>query len=388
MTWDYAEGNPFSESSGNFSDNFETWLYKCLLFFPNGSASGTATQSDAAVQGLSRGRVVSTDPPYYDNIGYADLSDFFYVWLRRSLKPILPALFSTVAVPKVEELVATPYRHGGKESAELFFLRGMTSAMRCIADQSHDDFPTTIYYAFKQSSADADDPSLTGNTGWDTFLAAVIEAGFAIDGTWPVRTEREGRSIGVGANALASSIVLVCRRRTASAQSATRRQFVSALKAELPAALAHLQQGNIAPVDVAQASIGPGMEIYSRYSKILNADGKSMPVREALQEINRALDEYLTEQEGAYDAETRFAITWYEQHQWSEGAFGEAEVLSKARGVSIETMKKRNVSMTVRPARNYFRLHDIGAPPRTPVPAVGTANSGRSSFGSAVGGLM
>ena len=218
-------------------------------------------------------KVVSTDPPYYDNIGYADLSDFFYVWLRRSLQHCLPDLFATLAVPKAEELVATPYRHGSKEKAEAFFLDGMTQAMHRLAEQAHPAFPVTIYYAFKQS--ETRDGEGTASTGWETFLDAVIRAGFAISGTWPMRTERATGMIGSGTNALASSIVLVCRPRAADAPIATRREFVTALKAELPVALAHLQHGNIAPVDLAQAAIGPGMAIYTRYAKVLDADGSS-----------------------------------------------------------------------------------------------------------------
>ena len=252
-------------------------------------------------------QVISTDPPYYDNISYADLSDFFYVWLRRSLRPIYPDLFTTVAVPKADELVATPYRHGGKEEAEAFFLDGMSRAMRRLAEQTHPAYPVTIYYAFKQSESarrtnaggtpvsrkDAPFPGIS--TGWETFLDAVIRSGFAITGTWPMRTELGNRMIGMGANALASSIVLVCRKRPADASLATRRQFVTALKAELPAALARLQSGNIAPVDLAQAAIGPGMAVYTRYARVLEASGEPVSVREALALINQTLDETLEE---------------------------------------------------------------------------------------------
>src|SRR5581483_11337875 len=255
MTWDFAETNVFSGSSGNVLSG-TSWAAEALVTMPAHRA-GFALQADAQTQALGADKVVSTDPPYYDNIGYADLSDFFYIWLRRSLRPVFPDLFATLAVPKAEELVATPYRHGSKEKAEAFFLKGMTRAMHRLAEQAHPAFPVTIYYAFKQS--ESDDEAGTASTGWDTFLAAVIEAGFAISGTWPMRTERGARSIGIGTNALASSIVLVCRPRPADAPTATRREFVAALKAELPAALAELQKANIAPVDLAQAAIGPGM---------------------------------------------------------------------------------------------------------------------------------
>ena len=300
-----------------------------------------AQQADASSQTVSQSKVVSTDPPYYDNIGYADLSDFFYVWLRRALRPVFPDLFATLAVPKAEELVATPYRHGSKVKAESFFLNGMTQAMHRLAEQSHSAFPVTIYYAFKQSESDGNDG--TTNTGWDTFLAAVIEAGFAISGTWPIRTEGSGRMIAMGNNALASSIVLVCRPREASAPAATRREFVSALKGELPEALAHLQAGNIAPVDLAQAAIGPGMAVYTRYSKVLDAEGIPLSVREALSLINQTLDEALAEQEGDFDADSRWALTWFEQTGFSEGEFGVAEQLSKSKNTAVSSLAEAGI---------------------------------------------
>ena len=331
MVWDFAEGNPFSGSSGSWMNNVE-WGAKAVANMP-GTMVGSARQVDATAQFVSSGKVISTDPPYYDNIGYADLSDFFYVWLRRSLKPVFPDLFATLTVPKAEELVATPYRHGSKEKAEAFFLDGMTLAMHRLAEQSHPAFPVTIYYAFKQAENDGADG--TTNTGWDTFLAAVIEAGFAISGTWPMRTELSNRMIGSGTNALASSIVLVCRQREANAPTATRRDFVSALKAELPQALAHLQAGNIAPVDLAQAAIGPGMAVYTRYAKVLDAEGKPLPVRSALALINQTLDEALAEQEGDFDADTRWALTWFEQSGFAEGDYGVAEQLSKSKNTAV-----------------------------------------------------
>lgn len=330
MSWDFAEGNPFSESATNFLDA-ANWIAKVLdRLRPAGG--GSARQHDAAREGI-RDAVVSTDPPYYDNIAYADLSDFFYVWLRRSLRPVFPNLFATMAVPKAEELVATPYRHGSKEKAETFFLDGMTQAMHRLAEQAHPAYPVTIYYAFKQSESGGGDG--TTNTGWDTFLAAVIEAGFAISGTWPMRTELSNRMIGSGANALASSIVLVCRPRPANAPTATRREFLTALKTELPAALTHLQAGNIAPVDLAQAAIGPGMAVYTRYSKVLDAEGQPLPVRQALALINQTLDEALAEQEGDFDADSRWALAWFEQMGFAEGEFGVAEQLSKAKNTAV-----------------------------------------------------
>jgi putative DNA methylase len=314
-------------------------------------------QQDAQRQSVSIDKLVSTDPPYYDNIGYADLSDFFYVWLRRSLREVFPDLFATLAVPKAEELVATPYRHGGKEKAEAFFLDGMTRAMRRLVEQTHPAFPITIYYAFKQSENlgarasgphEGGTPSLpapslpTSSTGWETFLDAVIRAGFGISGTWPMRTEYTG-NLKKNVSALASSIVLVCRQRAADAPTATRREFVAALKAELPVALRHLQEGNIAPVDLAQAAIGPGMAVYTRYAKVLDAEGKPVPVREALALINQVLDETLAEQEGDFDADSRFALAWFEQHGFAEGEFGVAETLSKAKNTSLDGLGKAGI---------------------------------------------
>lgn len=338
MVWDYCETNTLGAATGSIGSGVGQVAKAVEVLVPG--AHGGALQGDAqnvAVQG----RVVSTDPPYYDNIGYADLSDFFYVWLRRSLRPVFSDLFATLAVPKAEELVATPYRHGSKEKAESFFLDGMTQAMHCLAAQAHPAFPVTIYYAFKQS--ESDDEQGTASTGWDTFLAAVIEAGFAISGTWPMRTERGARSIGIGTNALASSIVLVYRPRAADAPTATRREFVSALKAELPVAFAHLQRGNIAPVDLVQAAIGPGMAVYTRYAKVLDAEGKALTVREALALINQTLDEALAEQEGDFDADSRWALAWFEQSGFTEGEYGVAETLSKAKNTSVSGMVEAGI---------------------------------------------
>ena len=333
MVWDFAESNPFSDSSGNWSSTCLEWVERVVKHFvPSGG--GSAQQADAQTQTLSADRVVSTDPPYYDNIGYADLSDFFYVWLRRSMRSVFPDLFATLAVPKSQELVATPYRHGGKENAEAFFLEGMTQAMRRLAEQTHPSFPVTIYYAFKQS--ESENSAGTASTGWETFLDAVIQAGFAITGTWPMRTERGARSMNIGKNALASSIILVCRQHTTIGPSVARREFVSALQAELPLALAHLQAGNIAPVDLAQAAIGPGMGIYTRYAKVLDADGKPLTVRAALALINQTLDEALAEQEGDFDADTRWALTWFDQVGFAEGDFGTANTLAQAKNTGMD----------------------------------------------------
>ncbi len=331
MVWDFAEANPFADAGGSL----ETALDKGAMVinaFPALNA-GSGGQFDAANQTISTDKLISTDPPYYDNIGYADLSDFFYVWLRRAVRSIYPELFSTLAVPKAEELVATPHRHGNKEKAETFFLAGMTEAMRRLAEQSHPAYPITIYYAFKQSETKGD--TGTASTGWETFLDAALRAGFKLSGTWPIRTEGAGRIIAKGTNALASSIVLVCRQRPANAPMATRREFIAALRAELPTALTYLQSGNIAPVDLAQAAIGPGMAVFTRYAKVLDAEGKPVSVREALALINQMLDEVLAEQEGDFDADSRWALAWFEQHGFDEGEYGVAETLSKAKNTSI-----------------------------------------------------
>ena len=331
MVWDYAEANPFSTSSGNAMVGVRQTA-KMIERLGIG-VPGTGSQADAATQSVGRSKVISTDPPYYDNIGYADLSDFFYLWLRRSQRLAFPDLFATLAVPKAEELVATPYRHETKQKAEEFFLNGMTEAMGRLARQSHPGFPVTLYYAFKQSER----KPLTGataSTGWETFLAAVMQAGFSVTGTWPMRTEYTG-NLKKNVAALASSIVLVCRRRPADAPLATRREFLTALRAELPPALHLLQSGNVAPVDLAQAAIGPGMAVYTRYGKVLDASGKPMKVREALAMINQILDESLGEQEGDYDADTRWALAWFEKCGFEEGEFGDAEMLSKAKVTAV-----------------------------------------------------
>lgn len=334
MLWDFAEPNFLATSTGSI-DAAVFYSYDPLNWI-NPISQGSSRQEDAASQQVSCDKLVSTDPPYYDNIGYADLSDFFYVWLRRSLQGIFPDIFTTLAVPKTEELVATPYRHGSKDKAETFFLAGMTQAMHRLSEQAHSAFPVTIYYAFKQSE-DVGDSGAT-NTGWETFLDAVIHAGFTISGTWPIRTEMKTRQIAMSTNALASSIILVCRKRSADAPTATRREFLAALKSELPAALAHLQRGNIAPVDLAQSAIGPGMAVYTRYAKVLDASGAALSVRQALSLINQTLDEALAEQEGDFDSDSRWALAWFDQFGFADGEYGVAEILSKAKDTSVHSM--------------------------------------------------
>jgi putative DNA methylase len=339
MTWDFPEAAVLHETVGGFAPA-TAFIAECLKKLPaHGWAQ--ASQQDATYSALAKAKVVSTDPPYYDNVPYADLSDLFYVWLRRSLKSVFPSLFHTLTVPKSEELVATPYRHGGKEKAEAFFLDGMTHAMHRVAEYAHPAFPVTIYYAFKQTENDGTEG--VASTGWETFLDAVIRAGFAMTGTWPMRSEQEFRMRGIDSNALASSIVLVCRQRDADAPTATRREFVLALKSELPAALAHLQRGNIAPVDLAQAAIGPGMGVYTRYAKVLDADGKSLSVRDALALINQTLDEALAEQEGDFDADSRWALTWFEHSAFDPGEYGVAEQLSKSKNTSVAGMVEAGI---------------------------------------------
>ena len=336
MTWDFAEVNPLLQATGSIAAT-ASWVAEVIEgALTTGGPVSHATQMDAAQAKLTPSPVISTDPPYYDNIGYADLSDFFYVWLRRSLRRLFPDLFVTLAVPKVEELVATPYRHGNKETAETFFLDGMTRAMRKLSDQCHPGFPVTIYYAFKQSERKGG----TGiaSTGWETFLDAVIRSGFAITGTWPVRTEQPHGLRVIDANALASSVALVCRRRAADATTATRREFLTELRSVLPHALHLLQTGNVAPVDLAQAAIGPGMAVYTRYAKVIDAAGNPVRVREALALINEILDEVLAEHEGDLDDDSRWAVAWFKEHGFNEGPYGAAETLSTAKNTAVAGM--------------------------------------------------
>ena len=334
MTWDFAEGNPFCNSSGCL-DNMLDWVTKCIVEFP-ASNSGEALQFDAQSDCGFRNIMVSTDPPYYDNIGYADLSDFFYVWMRQSLQKTYPELFSTMLVPKTEELIATPYRHDGSvEKAKSFFEDGMLSTCKQIYRYSRDDIPVTIYYAYKQS--DSDD-SGTASSGWETMLSAIIKAGFSITGTWPMRTEMANRSIASGTNALASSIVLVCRKRPDDAPQTTRRNLIAELRRELRPALKKLQESNIAPVDLAQAAIGPGMSVFSRYRRVLEADGTPMTVRSAQKIINEEVDMYFNEKVGNMDTASRFCVDLYIQSAYNDIKYGEAEILANAKGTSIPMM--------------------------------------------------
>lgn len=339
MVWDYAEANPFSSSSGCFNNMVE-WVTKCVSEFP-ASQIAEVGQFDAQRDCGLRDIIVSTDPPYYDNIGYADLSDFFYVWMRQSLKETYPELFSTMLVPKAEELIATPYRHEGSvEQAKEFFEDGMLSACQQMYLYAREDTPVTIYYAYKQSDSDADG---TASSGWETMLSAIIKGGFSITGTWPMSTERSSRTIGIGTNALASSIVLVCRKRPEDAPQTTRRNLINILRRELRPALKKLQDSNIAPVDLAQSAIGPGMGVFSRFKQVLEADGTPMLVRAALKIINEEIDLYFNEQVGDMDSASRFCVDLYTQNAFNDIKYGEAEILATAKSTSIPMMASHGI---------------------------------------------
>ncbi|AFC52220.1 DUF1156 domain-containing protein [Mycobacterium paraintracellulare] len=337
MAWDFVEVSPFAGAAGDIVIATRSMGEALDRLCPG--LQGEALQASASDRPLG-GMLISTDPPYYDNIGYSDLSDFFYVWLRRSLRTIHPKLLSTMLVPKAEELVANPYRHGGKDGAQAFFEKGFQEVFRRARESVLTDFPITVYYAFKQSeTTDAGEAS----TGWETLLEGMIRSGWEVTATWPLRSERGGRMISVGTNALASSIVLALRPRPEDAPQTDRRQFVATLKAELPAALKDLQQGAIAPVDLPQAAIGPGMAVFSRYSGVLEPDGSKMSVRSALARINEVLDQVLNEQEGDFDATSRFAIAWYRQHGFGTGAFGDANNLANARNTTVDAMDRGGI---------------------------------------------
>ncbi|MGR9273722.1 DUF1156 domain-containing protein [Rhizobium leguminosarum] len=338
MVWDYAEVNFFSNSGGNWTTPIDK-ISKAIAELPT-SVPGSVIQKNASEVSYPNSAVISTDPPYYDNIGYADLSDFFFCWLRPTLRSIFPDIFGVLATPKSEELIASAYRHGGSDNAERFFLSGMTLAIGNMAAASTEFFPATIYYAFKQSEVETEGIS---STGWATFLQAAIDAGFSVVGTWPVRTESPGRLIAKGTNALANSVVLVCRKRDVIAETITRAEFIRLLKRELPPAIAELQTANIAPADMPQSAIGPGMGVFSRYKAVLEAGDSPMTVKAALQLINRELDDYLGGIQGEFDPETRFAVTWFEQYGMRAGDYGSADNLARARGIAVESVKHAGV---------------------------------------------
>ena len=341
MVWDFAEGNPLGESSGSWSVLLDgaRRAFQGVAFSNGRTDAGDIRQASASERSVA-GFVISTDPPYYDNIGYSDLSDFFYVWLRRSLKTVYPGLFSTLLVPKTEELVANPHRHDGKEGAKRFFEEGFRGVFAHARSQANYRYPMTLYYAFKQS--DSDDVG-DSSTGWETLLEGMIRSGWEITSTWPLRTETSSRMVAQNANALASSIVLSLRPREEGAPNTDRRGLISALEFELPGALRRLQQGQIAPVDLPQAAIGPGMALFSRYGSVLEPDGSPMSVRSALQRINEILDRVLNEQEGDFDPPTRFAVAWYRQHGYGTGKFGDADNLARARNTSVAGMDREGI---------------------------------------------
>jgi putative DNA methylase len=372
MVWDYAECCPFSESTGNWMACVD-WVWKVVEKSSN-FTNGQVTQHDATAPHPhdTTPKLISTDPPYYDAVPYADLSDFFYVWLRRSIGSIYPNIFNTVLVPKAQEMVADHFRHGSRDKAKDFFEASLIKVFHRANQLNHYDYPVTVYYALKQTEEDPSPPDPLSHqgrggdddiedpvpfsrpgrgargegrasTGWETILEGLMQSNFSIDGTWPLRTELANRMRGQASNALASSIVLVCRPRPTNAPKITRRQFLTELKRELPRALKTLQQGNVAPVDLAQASIGPGMAVFSQYAAVLENDGTPMRVRTALQLINQILDEFLTEQEGEFDGDTRWALTWFEQYQFEPGQYGDAETLSKAKNTSVQGMVEAGI---------------------------------------------
>lgn len=353
MVWDFAESNPFARSSGTWLESVD-WVSRVLERLP--AAQEAVVRQSPADVAMRQQCLISTDPPYYDNIGYSDLSDFFYVWLRRSLRDCMPELLGTMLVPKAEELVANPYRHGGKAGAKDFFESGFRDAFAGARLSSFSNFPITVYYAFKQSDAGDDGIS---STGWETLLEGMIRSGWSITATWPVRSELSNRMLAKGTNALASSIVLALRPRPADAPTTDRRGLIAALQDELPNALRALQQGAISPVDLPQAAIGPGMAVFSRYASVIEADGSPMTVRSALARINEILDQVLNEQEGDFDATSRFCIAWYRQHGYATGVFGEADNLARARNTSVDSMDRSGVLLSRAGRVTLLRSDDL-----------------------------
>jgi putative DNA methylase len=348
MLWEFSEGNVFGKSVGSWHLALENPL-SAFKAIPAEAMPGTSVQRDAASAFTSEMMpIISTDPPYFDNIGYADLSDFSYIWLRKALRDFYPDLFKTILVPKKQELIAAAHLfNGDRIQAEKHFLEGLRKSFGILHKIANPDYPMTVYYAFKQTESDIEDNSsntpLVSSTGWETMLEALLEAGFIISGTWPMRTEQVNRLRAIESNALASSIVLVCRPRPENAPIATRRQFIKELEVGLAEALKKMQHGSIAPVDLAQASIGPGMEIYSKYSKVVDANGEPIRVKTALQLINHALDEVLTEQEGELDLETRWAVAWFETFAMEEGKYDNAEILSKAQNIATQSLVEAGI---------------------------------------------
>jgi putative DNA methylase len=338
MMWDYGENNIFADAAGDYRTSLRSIVKVIERFCPN--VQGIEVNYDAQSVKYPDNTLISTDPPYYDNIGYADLSDFFFCWLKPILRSVYPDIFGVLQTPKSEELIAAPYRQGGRDAAEAFFLDGMRRAIANMAQQSSTQFPAAIYYAFKQNEVAQEGIS---STGWATFLQAVIDAGYSVVSTWPMRTELANRMRGQESNALANSVVLVCRKKESSAEAITRAEFIRALKRELPPAIAELQAANIAPADMPQSAIGPGMGVFSRFKAVLESDDSPMSVKTALQLINKELDEYLGGIQGEFDADTRFTITWFEQYGLKAGDYGTANSIATARGISVESVKHAGI---------------------------------------------
>ncbi len=359
MLWDFAETTPFGMAAGSYLVSLGS-LIKAIV--DTGGPTAKVSQADASTRPYE-GSLISTDPPYYDNIGYSDLSDFFYVWQRRTLREIYPDLLSTMLVPKAEELVANPYRHHGRDGARKFFEEGFRDVFARARESALPDFPITVYYAFKQSDTTDDG---TSSSGWETLLDGMIRSGWSITATWPMRSELSNRMIAKDSNALASSIVLALRPRSADVPTTDRRGLIAALQAELPEALRKLQHGLIAPVDLPQAAIGPGMAVFSRYSSVLEADGSPMTVRSALARINEILDEVMNEQEGDFDADTRFAIAWYRQHGYGTGDFGDADNLARSRNTAVGCLERAGILTSRAGKVTMIRPEDLARRLRRP----------------------
>ena len=335
MVWDFAEANSFSDSTQNWAGQIE-WVSRVVENLPTDISSGVALQSDASTTShTGKGPIIVTDPPYYDNISYAELSDFFYVWLRAGLRDVHPDLFAGIASPKDEEITAIASRFDNPRER---FTELLNKTLRLIREHCTPEFPSSLFYAYKQKEEHSEG---TTSTGWETMLTALVDSGFQIIGTWPMRTERAARSNALAANSLATSVVLVCRPRPEDAPLATRGEFLAALAAELPGALEQLTRGHIAPVDLAQAAIGPGMKVYSRYARVETIGGEPVTVREALAEINREVARHHEREEGALDGASRFCAGWLRQHGYGEGSYGEAETLARAMNVTVEGLSPR-----------------------------------------------
>jgi putative DNA methylase len=343
MVWDFVESNPFGGSVGDWlGPVLETVLRGFDLYAANSNAAVVSQRDARNVAGsLPAAAMLATDPPYYANIGYADLSDFFYLWLREALRPSFPKLFTTVATPKTDELIATPHRHAGDtEKAKEYFRTGFADVFGSISTRTDPRFPVIIMYAIKQAE---ESEGGVRSTGWEVFLGGLLDAGFSVVATWPMRTTTDTRMIGIGTNALASAIVVIGRRRAEDAPKLSRAQFIRELRSELPAALACLRAANIAPVDMAQAAIGPGMAVFSRCSSVIEADGKRVSVGEALGLINQAVDEALAQHDSDFDADSRWALTWFEQLGFAEGEYGVADQLSKSKNTSVGGMVEASI---------------------------------------------